>query len=75
MRISKLLEDPVFQESSSSTKTVLTNIKVRPKMKMKNQINKFLRPKVALVNQEAVKPARLKWINQKVRKASTKIVQ
>ena len=60
MRISKLLDGPVFQESSSSTKTVLTNIKVRPKMKMKNQISKYLRPKMALVNQEAVKPARLK---------------
>ena len=60
MRISKLLDAPVFQESSSSTKTVLTNTKVRPKMKMKNQISKYLRPKVALVNQEAVKLARLK---------------
>jgi hypothetical protein len=60
MKISSLLDGPVLQESSSSTKTALTNINHRLKMKTKNQISKFQQTKVGLVNQVARKLARLK---------------
>ena len=60
MRINCLLDVLVLQDNSSNTKTVLTNISHRLKMKMNNQISKFQEQKATVVNQEAAKQVPLK---------------
>ena len=60
MRIICLLDVLVLQDNSSNTKTVLTNISHRLKMKMNNQISKFQEQKATVVNLAAAKQVPLK---------------